>query len=133
MAARKKKIGARKKTTRSRSKGAFDIQLPKTLKGFTTDVGKQLGKLEKEIEKTAASARKQATRLLRDASRTLGRYEAKGEKAWKSLTRTAGRDAEDVLSQLEGFLSGGKKKTKKKAKKKVARKKAKKKATKKAR
>ncbi len=111
-------MAVRKKKTAARKARAVDIQLPATLKEFRRDVGKQLGRVEKEIEKTAATARRRATKLLREASHTLGRYEQQGEQAWKKLSGTARRDAEKVVHQLEKFFAG----TPKKRVKKVAKK-----------
>ena len=53
-----------------------------------------------EVE-TLRFYRGQAARLLRDASRQLGRIEARGEAGWKRLTAPYRRDAKKLLDRLE--------------------------------
>jgi hypothetical protein len=124
-AARKKtapKKAARKKTakkaTRKRSGAASRIEqeFPPTLGDFSRRVRRQLNALERNIEKTEWRYRRQATRALRDASHQLGRFEARGERAWKKLTAQARREVLAVLRRVEKAVEGPKPPVKKPAK-----------------
>ena len=57
-----------------------------------------------DFEKAQARYRKGFTRLLRDASHQLGRFEAQGERQWRKATNQARRDAVKVLKRLEKAL-----------------------------
>lgn len=66
-----------------------------------------LGDLERRIEEAAAPARREIARVLCDASHALGRFEAEGARAWRTLTREARRDAIAALRRLEVALAEG--------------------------
>jgi hypothetical protein len=61
----------------------------------------RLLRLEREIERAEARYRKRFTKLLREGSHQLGRYEALGEKRWRELTTQARRDVAGVLRRIE--------------------------------
>jgi hypothetical protein len=110
MPATKKKARkvARRKTTTRRAKGSFERfeqELPRNLRDFSKRMRAGLANLERDIEKAQARTRRQATRLLREASHTLGRFEAEGERRWRKLTRPARREAVRVLRRLEGAIA----------------------------
>jgi hypothetical protein len=84
-----------------RSVRRLEAQLPPTLAQFTKQVRGCLGQLETRIEKAGAPYRRRWTRLLREASHRLGRFEAEGEARWQRLTDVARRDALGVLRRLE--------------------------------
>lgn len=115
------KKAARKKTARTaapkRSAAASRIEqeFPATLGDFSRRVRRQLNALERNIEKTEWRYRRQATRALRDASHQLGKFEARGERAWKKLTTQARREVLTVLRRVERAVEGPKPKPKKKA------------------
>lgn len=123
MAARKKKtarkVGRRK--TSARQAGAalarLERDLPANLKDFSRRVRKGLAGLEKEIERAQANPRREAARLLREASHALGRLEAEGDRRWRKLAAPARREALRLLHRLEGALAAPKKKRKKAARK----------------
>jgi len=135
-----KKRAAKKKATRkSASKSARGgmPDLPRTLQEYNDAVERMLNRLEREIEGAFPTARRRLARMLRDASRELGRLEARGERAWKRSAGAATRESQRVLNQLSNTIEkldlarGGKKKKgaaktsrKKAAKKKATRKKA---------
>ena len=79
-------------------------ELPTTLEEFSKRVRARLGKLERSIEEAEVRYRREAARVLRQASHQLGRFEAEGERRWKKLTTEARRDALAVLRKMEKFL-----------------------------
>jgi hypothetical protein len=92
------------KTAKKISRGATGLsrlELPPTLKAYQQRVQKQLALLEKEIDRAQTEARRQAARLLRNASRELGRLEAHGEQGWRKLAGDAQKQALRLLAQLE--------------------------------
>jgi hypothetical protein len=110
MPATKKKTRkvARKKAVTKRAKSSFERfehELPPNLREFSHRVRAGLTSLERDIEKAQAQTRRRATSLLREASHTLGRYEAEGERRWRKLTRPARREAVRLLRRLEGALT----------------------------
>ena len=112
---------ARRKTAKTaaakRSAAASRIkqEFPATLGDFSRRVRRQLNALERNIEKTEWRYRRQATRALRDASHQLGKFEARGERAWKKLTAQARREVLNVLRRVERAVEGPKPTPKKKA------------------
>lgn len=126
-----RKKTSRKKTTRKTSrKSAFqrlEDELPRDLRAYSRRVRRGLTRLEREIEKSRADARRRFARLLRDVSHQLGRIEAEGEKRWRQRTDRARREAVKLLKRLEQAIEppkrkksrGGKKTTR--AAKKTAR------------
>ena len=91
MAARKKKparkAGRRKTTRRARA---------------------ALARLEQEIQRAQANPRREAARLLREASHALGRWETEGERQWRRLAGPARREALRLLHRLEAALEAPK-------------------------
>lgn len=110
MAARRKVSKARgrvaRKTIRRAQAGLqrLEDELPATLAEFSKRVQRGLGSLERRIDRVELRTRRQAARLLREASHQLGRYEAEGERRWKRLTGQARRDALRLLHRLEKAL-----------------------------
>jgi adenylate kinase len=115
------KKAARKKTAKTTARkpssaaSRMEQEFPATLGDFSRRVRRQLNALERNIEKTEWRYRRQATRALRDASHQLGKFEARGERAWKKLTTQARREALTVLRRVERAVEGPKPKPKKKA------------------
>lgn len=95
------------------------LELPPTLQAYQKQVQKRLALLEQEIARAQTEARKQAARLLRNASRELGRLEANGEQGWRKLAGDAQKQALRLLAQLEKAIapSGAGKKLVRSAKK----------------
>jgi len=111
MAARKKST-ARKSAKGRAAKAAsrFDRitqDLPPTLRDFQKRVQTQLTRLEKEVTRAQLDARRQAARLLRQASHQLGRLEAQGEGAWQRLTENARKELLRLLRRLESAVEPG--------------------------
>jgi hypothetical protein len=79
-------------------------ELPATLAQYSKRVRLGLTRLERTVEKAEVRYRRQAARLLRDASLRLGRFEAEGERRWKRLTTQARRDALQLLRRMERML-----------------------------
>lgn len=102
MVARKKK-SVRKTVSQQAAKALrrVEAELPKSLREYGARVRRHLGRLEREIERAQTRTRKQAARLLRDASHTLGGLEARGETQWRKLTAPYRRQALQVLRRLE--------------------------------
>lgn len=105
MAARKR--SARKKTSRKKSarrktsrRSALTQNLPSNLAEFRKEVRARLNRVEKELDRANAQARRRLARLIRDSSHLLGRLEEKGPTQWRKLTTPARRDAQRLLSRL---------------------------------
>jgi hypothetical protein len=113
MAARRKR--ARKASRRSATArqanatlARLEQELPPNLRAYSRRVRRGLSGLEKEIAKAQANPRREAARLLREASHALGRLEAEGERRWRKLAAPARREALRVLHRLEGALAAPK-------------------------
>jgi len=123
-------MAARKKTTRKAASARtaagragsalkrIEPELPPNLREFSRRVRSGLGRLERQIEQAQASARREAARLLRDASHALGRFEAEGERRWRKLAAPARREALRLLQRLEKAMQPP---ARKKAARKVSR------------
>jgi hypothetical protein len=79
-------------------------ELPPTLAHFTRRVTRDLAGLEKRLVRAESRTRREIARVLCDASRCLGRFEAEGERRWKRLTNEARREALSVLHRLEKMI-----------------------------
>lgn len=105
MTARKaRKSGTRSKSGRGRAAQAFDRlqqELPPTLAGYVKQVGGRLDRLEQQIQNARDETRRRWTRLLRDASRELGKLEVRGEREWEKRSLKLRRDAVALLKRLE--------------------------------
>jgi len=127
MAARRKKTArkaGRGKTAAQQAEAALarlEQDLPDNLKDFSRRVRRGLAELEREIERAQANPRREAARLLREASHALGRLEADGERRWRKLAGPARREALRLLHRLEGVLAAPKRrKARRKATRRVA-------------
>jgi hypothetical protein len=87
-----------------RSIARIEGELPPTLAQFSRRIRVGLGDLEKRLERAGAVYRRRGTRLLREASHQLGRFEAEGELRWRRLTARARREASQLLHRLEREL-----------------------------
>jgi hypothetical protein len=99
---------ARRKTSTAQAKSAYmrlEQDLPPTLRDFSRRVRAGLSELEREVGRAQANPRREATRLLREASHALGRFEAEGERRWRKLTAPARREAIRLLHRLERTLA----------------------------
>ena len=99
MAARRKKTSRRKSAARKAGAALARIEqeLPPNLREFSRQVRRGLSDLEKEVARAQANPRREATRLLREASHTLGRLEAEGERRFRKL---AGPEIEAFKREL---------------------------------
>jgi hypothetical protein len=105
-----KKKAAKKKATkkkagkkRSAKRSAVDLigdDLPKSLKAFGRLVRRDLTAIEKQIEVAGKDVRRSLSRVVRDASHQLGALEARGEREWRSLSRKAKGDVEQVMKRV---------------------------------
>jgi hypothetical protein len=102
----RKRVAVRKKSlgTARTLIARIESELPKALGDYVSRVERELNKLERHIERAGSSARKRATRLLRDASKQLGAVEARGEAAWQRLTAPYRKDAVALLERLENAI-----------------------------
>ena len=104
-AARKKKARARKSTS------LLGDRLPKSLKAFAKELRKDLNSIERQIESAGKDGRKRLSRVLRDVSHQLGALEARGEKEWRSMSKSVEREVEKALKSARKATRGsGKKK-----------------------
>jgi hypothetical protein len=102
----RKKTATRKKTTRRKTTARtalarLEAEMPKSLREFRGRVSKQLGQLEKDIERAGIQTRRRAAKLIREASHQLGRLEAKGEPGFRKLTTPYRREITRLLGRLE--------------------------------
>jgi hypothetical protein len=99
----KQPAGRRKSPVRRsvRAIERLELELPPTLAQFTRRMRTRLARLEREIERTEVRYRKGFTKLLREGSHQLGRYEALGERRWRDLTTQTRRDVAKVLRRIE--------------------------------
>ncbi len=105
---------------RARTSAALDRlerELPPTLRDYSRRVRQQLGKLEREIDRTQARYRRQAVRVLREGSHRLGSLEALGERGWRELSKRTRKEILNILRRLEHAveMAGTQKPTKKTA------------------
>ena len=127
-------MAARKKTTKRSTKATkspvdrIEERLPATLREYAQRVRRELSRIERDVERATAAARKQAIKLLRLASHELGRLEERGEKEWLRISTPYRRRAANLLSQLQKAVAppadARRRPTRKAAKKTTARKKA---------
>ncbi|MCL4686039.1 hypothetical protein KJ059_14955 [Myxococcota bacterium] len=98
-----RKGGARRKTgTAGRLGAALErLDLPPTLRDYAAQVRKRLDGLERELSRASTDVRRQAAKLLREASHQLGRLEARGEVGWRRLTQPYRRQLLQLLGRLE--------------------------------
>ena len=119
----RKKSPSKKSATaiaRARTSAALDRlerELPPTLRDYSRRVRQQLGKLEREIDRTQARYRRQAVRVLREGSHRLGSLEALGERGWRELSERTRKEILNILRRLEHAVetAGTQKPTKKTA------------------
>ncbi len=103
----RKKSPSKKSATaiaRARTSAALDRlerELPPTLRDYSRRVRQQLGKLEREIDRTQARYRRQAVRVLREGSHRLGSLEALGERGWRELSERTRKEILNILRRLE--------------------------------
>ena len=108
MAARKKSPGrkaAREAPSRFTGPLGFEFELPVTLRDYASQLRKRLDRLESELAKARAGVRRQAARLLREASQQLGELEAEGEEGWRRLALPYRRELVALLRRLERVVS----------------------------
>ncbi len=102
-----RKGGAHRKTGTAGRLGAAlgRLDLPPTLRDYAAQVRKRLDGLERELSRASTDVRRQAAKLLREASHQLGRLEARGEVGWRRLTQPYRRQLLQLLGRLEKAVS----------------------------
>jgi len=95
------KKSARGKTGDTSTLARLQQELPPTLRDFSRRMSRGLSDLEKRIEREGRVARRQGTRMLRQASHRLGQLEAQGEREWRKQSLRARHAAVRLLHQLE--------------------------------
>jgi hypothetical protein len=107
-----KKKSVRKKTAsggKASGRSGIDFvgaELPKSLKAFGRQLRRDLTALEKQIEIARKDTRRSLARIVRDASHQLGVLEARGEREWRSLSRSAKRDVERIVKRVQKVTRG---------------------------
>lgn len=101
----RKKTGAKKATAKkaTRRRAPVDLvgnELPKSLKAFGRQLRRDLNAVEKQIEICGADTRRSLARIVRDTSHQLGALEARGEREFRSLSRSAVDDLERLVKRL---------------------------------
>ena len=104
MAARKKST---RKTTRATSarRALRRLELPRNLQEFRKRIETQLNALERDTARARTETRRRAARLIREASRQLGRLEAKGETGWRQLAESYRKELVRLLERIERALA----------------------------
>jgi hypothetical protein len=126
-------MAARKKSARRKRSGAraaremladrlasFERELPPTLRDYAAQVRRRLDRLERELARAQAGVRRQAARLLREASHQLGRLEVRGEAGWRRLAAPYRRQLLDLLRRLERAVKPRAARSRPKARKKTS-------------
>ncbi len=98
--AAKKKGARKKKAVRRAAADLVGAELPKSLKALGRQLRRDLTGIEKQIEIAGKDTRRSLTRIMRDASHQLGSLEARGERAWRSRSRTLQRDVERMMKRV---------------------------------
>lgn len=105
MTAQRRTRKSARKTSAARKKSPIqrleDELMPADLRGYSRRVRAGLTRLERQIDRSRRDARRRFTRLLREVSHQLGRFEAEGEKRWRQRATRARRDAAKLLRRLE--------------------------------
>ena len=83
----------------------FDFELPPTLRAYASQVRKRLDVLERELARAQVGVRRQAARMLREASHQLGKLEAEGEAGWRRLAAPYRSELIALLRRLENALA----------------------------
>ena len=100
-----KKSTAKGRSRRSNPLSRLQGQLPATLREYAAELRKRLDRLERDITKARLEARRQAARLLREASHQLGRLEVAGEAGWRKLGASYQKELVALLKRLEKALA----------------------------
>lgn len=93
-----------KRATRAPRLTQLEADLPATLRDFSRRVRRGLVQLEKRIEHDSRDTRRQAARVMREASHRLGHLEAQGEREWRRQTLRARRATVALLRRLERVI-----------------------------
>jgi len=101
MAARRKATSKTIQTVKKNPVDQLEERLPATLREYSRRVRKELSRIERDVERATAAARRQAIKLLRLASHELGRLEERGEKEWVRISTPYRRRAAELLSRLQ--------------------------------
>jgi hypothetical protein len=80
-------------------------ELPVDWTAFSRRARRGIAALERELSRAQANPRREAARLLREASHALGRLEAEGGRRWRQLAGPARQRALRLLRRLEGALA----------------------------
>ena len=96
---------ARSRRRRSSPLSRLEGQLPATLREYAAELRKRLDRLERDITRAQLEARRRAARLLREASRQLGRLEVAGEAGWRKLGASYQKELIALLKRLEKALA----------------------------
>ena len=88
-----------------RSVRDLDQELPAAMHEYAANVHARLIKLEKEVDRTASSARWRLLHLLRNTNYQLDQLEERGQAAWKELERNCRAEAIRVLQRLESAIN----------------------------
>ena len=104
--ARTKKTAGKKATRRRAPTDLVGDELPKSLKALGRQLRRDLSSVEKQIEVCGADTRRSLTRIVRDASHQLGALEARGEREFRSLSRTAVKELELLMKRLRKATTG---------------------------
>ena len=101
-------MAARKKTARKATRRAASartalprLEFPRNLQEFRKRIETQLNALERDVSRASTETRRRAARLIREASRQLGRLEAKGETGWRQLAESYRKELVRLLGRLE--------------------------------
>jgi hypothetical protein len=104
-------MAARKKSTRKATRAASArraltrLELPRNLQEFRKRIEAQLNALERDTARARTETRRRAARLIREASRQLGRLEAKGETGWRQLAESYRKELVRLLERIERALA----------------------------
>ena len=93
------KKAPRKKATRKTT--GIGGELPASLKALGRQLRRDLNAIEKQIETAGKDTRRSLTRVMRDASHTLGALEARGQKEWRTVSKRARSEVEKTVKRVQ--------------------------------
>jgi len=95
-----RKKAPRKKAARKKTAG-IGSELPASLKALGRQIRRDLNAIEKQIETAGKDTRRSLTRVVRDASHTLGALEARGQKEWRVVSKRARSEVEKTVKRVQ--------------------------------
>jgi hypothetical protein len=108
MGVRKKKRGKRSATTTKQVRSSLariEREIPRRVGEYVDEMQSLLDRLERKIQKAGTRVTKEATYLLRQASRQLGKIEGQAEARGREIASHYGEEASQLLDRLRKAIA----------------------------